>query len=174
VLAAEGGNKMRKAIVIAGGLSALLCLSGCGEMAGSAQKRGASATADASATVGKNQADFLAALRAKDFARVKAHYAPDAVMIQPGEPVFKGIAAISANYDQFARDAGASVEGINNSIVVSSAGDLAFAEGTYDAGFTNPKTKAISHSKGYYVLIYRKQPDGSWKIVRDISSTIPN
>ena len=51
-----------------------------------------------------------------------------------------------------------------------SSGDLAYSQGTYAVTATDPKTKKVIMEKGKYVEVYKKQPDGSWKIVEDINN----
>jgi ketosteroid isomerase-like protein len=49
-------------------------------------------------------------------------------------------------------------------------GDLAVETGTYEWTVQPKKGKAML-DKGNYVTVWRRQPDGSWKIVRDISNS---
>jgi ketosteroid isomerase-like protein len=48
--------------------------------------------------------------------------------------------------------------------------DLAYSQGTYSVTSTDPKTKKVMAEKGSYVEVYKKQPDGSWKVVEDINT----
>jgi ketosteroid isomerase-like protein len=48
--------------------------------------------------------------------------------------------------------------------------DLAYSQGTYSVTFADPKTKKILAETGRYVEVYKKQADGSWKVVEDINS----
>ena len=48
--------------------------------------------------------------------------------------------------------------------------DLAYSQGTYSTSATDPKTKKVMAETGRYVEVYKKQADGSWKIVEDINS----
>ena len=50
------------------------------------------------------------------------------------------------------------------------SGDLGFSSGTYRMSFRNSSGKTVS-DKGKYVIVWKKQPDGSWKVVRDISNS---
>lgn len=53
---------------------------------------------------------------------------------------------------------------------VQVAGDLAIETGRYEMTVTPKQGKAIN-DKGKYVTVWQRQPDGSWKIVRDISNS---
>ena len=46
-------------------------------------------------------------------------------------------------------------------------GDLAYSQGTYSVKFPDAKTKKLMAETGRYVEVYKKQADGSWKIVAD-------
>jgi ketosteroid isomerase-like protein len=55
-------------------------------------------------------------------------------------------------------------------VEVSTGGDLAYSQGAYAFTGTDPKTKRVMSEKGKYVEVYKKQADGSWKIVEDINN----
>ena len=54
-------------------------------------------------------------------------------------------------------------------VEVAKAGDIAYTQGTYTLTTTDPKTKRAMTEKGKYVTVYKKQPDGSWLAVEDIT-----
>ncbi len=56
-----------------------------------------------------------------------------------------------------------------NEVQVSSSGDLGYSIGSYERMSKDPQGKPTS-ATGSYVSIWRKQPDGKWKIVLDIGS----
>ncbi len=47
------------------------------------------------------------------------------------------------------------------------SGDLGYTNGTYEARFRDAKGNAMTRT-GRYLTIWKKQADGSWKVVRDI------
>ena len=49
---------------------------------------------------------------------------------------------------------------------LSVSGDYAFETGTYDMTM-KPKTGKSMHDVGKYLVVWKKQADGSWKIYRD-------
>ena len=55
---------------------------------------------------------------------------------------------------------------------VSRAGDLGYTYGTYVARGPGPQGGAVERH-GKYVSIWKKQADGSWKIVADIGNSSP-
>lgn len=153
----------------AGALLALW-LSACDRAEAPAPNEAATASA---ADANKLLSDVIAALNRKDWAAVKALYASEAIMITPDSPPFKGAQAISAEYDRLAADSAMQFNGTAGAIQASSSGDLAFADATYKMTYTNPETSKVESATGYCVWVFSKQPDGSWKIVRDVSSPVP-
>lgn len=52
-------------------------------------------------------------------------------------------------------------------VEVARSGDLAYETGTYDFATADKKGK-VSDQKGKYVVVWKKQPSGEWKVVADI------
>ena len=130
----------------------------------------ATAAADTEA-VKKLETDFLSGIETKQFEVAKAAYAADAVMVLPGDAPYQGTAAIAASYDKFAKDPAGKFDATNQSTTVGT--DMAYSQGTYTFSYTNDKTKQVESGQYYYVMIYKKQADGTWKIVQDVSSPTP-
>jgi ketosteroid isomerase-like protein len=58
-------------------------------------------------------------------------------------------------------------------VEVSTSGDLGYTMGTYNLTLHDPQGKAITDS-GKYVTVWKKQPEGKWKVVADIfNSNLP-
>jgi ketosteroid isomerase-like protein len=53
---------------------------------------------------------------------------------------------------------------------VAGSGDLGYTSGTYDWSYKDPSGKAIS-DKGKYLTVWKKQADGSWKVLFDMFNT---
>ncbi|HXG99474.1 MAG TPA: DUF4440 domain-containing protein [Sphingomicrobium sp.] len=164
---------MNKFILISAGVVLAVSLTACERSATPAQGNAsgaASASAADTGAVEQSVAAFLGAFATKDYATAKSYYAPDATMVIPEMAPMKGIAAISADYDKFAADPAGKFVPTNESTVVSSGGDLAYSTGTYEVTYTNSKSKTVESGKGYYLLVHKKQADGSWKVVQDVST----
>lgn len=56
---------------------------------------------------------------------------------------------------------------------LAGSGDLGYTLGKYDHTYTD-ETGEEQHSYGYYVTIWKKQPDGSWKYVFDSGIEAPD
>jgi uncharacterized protein (TIGR02246 family) len=128
---------------------------------------------DDSAAVKQAFAAFNADIAAKNLEAIKSHYASDAVMILPGQAPFEGIDAIMGDYKQYAADTAGKYAPGAETTAISSGGDVAYGEVTYQTTFTNPTTKAVETKDRYNITVFKKQPDGSWKVVRDVNTDVP-
>ncbi len=107
---------------------------------------------------------------AKDVDKIVSHYADDADVLNPGVPIMKGKDAIRTGIGGMLADKNLSLSFTTVSAQVSKGGDLGYTEGTYAITMTNPKTKKVFAENGKYVMVYKKQADGSWKAIEDISN----
>ena len=114
-------------------------------------------------------ARFLDAFKRGDKATMIANYADDAVLMMPNEQAWRGHDEIekglSAFVDQMAFKNGRT---ITSDVMV--AGDLAVETGRY-AWTLKPKEGPEITDKGKYLTAWRRQSDGSWKVVRDINNS---
>ena len=165
---------MNRVVLLYAGAALALSLGACGPTVAPGDANGASATAASDAEAVKEAfAAFNAAIAAKDLPAIKAQYAADAVMIIPNQAPFKGAEAIGGDYDAYAADpAGKYVPGAET-VTVSSGGDLAYGQVNYESTYTNPATKAVETASRYNLTVYKKQADGSWKVVQDINVNLP-
>ena len=60
-----------------------------------------------------------------------------------------------------------------SSAVVSAPGDLAYTLGRWELLSTETTGSAGVLARGNYVTIWRREPDGSWKVVVDIGNNDP-
>jgi uncharacterized protein (TIGR02246 family) len=116
--------------------------------------------------------EYSSSLNAGDLDRWLALWTEDGVQMPPDEPAVAGKDRIRARnkavLDRFAFNIGITNE------EVRSAGDLAFARGTYKATLSPKQGGAGISINGKYMTILIRQPDGSWKIHRDIfNSNVP-
>ena len=110
------------------------------------------------------------AFATKDVDKVGAFYADDASLFLPDAPVVNGIAAIKAADKPFLSDKNFSLTCASDKVDVAKSGDLGYSQGAYTMTFTDSKTKRALTVKGKYVEVYKKQADGGWKDVEDIST----
>jgi uncharacterized protein (TIGR02246 family) len=117
--------------------------------------------------VNRTAQEILAALQAKDSAKMNSYYAPDAVIATSGRPAAKDGRAVSKAIRDDAEDPNFMMSLSNEKTEVAGSGDLAYRRGTFKITFTNPQTKQAANGAGTYLTVFRKQADGSWKVVED-------
>ena len=111
--------------------------------------------------------EMLTAFDAKDVSKVNSYYAPDAIIATAGRPAAKDGRAVSKAIKDDLADPNFKMILSNEKTEVAASGDLAYRRGSYKITATNPQTKHAEHIVGTYLTIFRKQVDGSWKIVED-------
>jgi ketosteroid isomerase-like protein len=117
--------------------------------------------------VNRTAQEILAALLAKDSAKVTSYYAPDAVIATPGRPAAKDGGAVSKAIRDDTEDPNFKMSLSNEKTEVAGSGDLAYRRGTFKITVTNPQTNQAENGAGTYLTVFRKQADGSWKVVED-------
>ena len=89
-------------------------------------------------------------------------YAADASFYPAGMPVVKGQAAIREGLAQLMAMPGFKLEVSTTSTQVAASGDVGYTTGTYRL------TLASGVENGKSVTVWRKQADGTWRVVEDI------
>lgn len=148
-------------------LTSLLLLTGCN----SAPPTPAAPVVDVAAEQGKLrdlEAAWVKDAAAKDLEKCVANYADDAVFMMPGTAV-KGKEAIRAAWKGMLADPNSKLVFSSDRVEISASGDLATTKGAYTMTMTNPKTKKPMEDKGSYLTVYRKQADGGWKAIEDMT-----
>ena len=143
----------------------MLSLAGC-----SSQERGDLEAVTAAVNNIWNQ--YSSSLNSGDLDRWMSLWTEGGVQMPPGEPPVIGKDQIRARnkgvLDQFTFN----VRITNEEVGV--ARDWAFARGTYRATLTPKEGGEATVVDGKYMTILQRQPDGSWKIHRDIfNSNVP-
>lgn len=161
---------MRKSISIAliGAASVGLTLGGCNKP-GSA---GAANPDSIRQAVKADEAKWNKDLKAKDTEALAGHYADDAFLVVPGATA-DGTTAIRQIFATASTDPAFAVEFASDKVDVSSAGDLAYARGKFTEKYTDKKTSKVMSGSGSYLAIYKKQDDGSWKVIEDVVAVDP-
>jgi uncharacterized protein (TIGR02246 family) len=107
----------------------------------------------------------------KDVDKFVAHYTDDASMLLPNAPIASGKEAIKNALKPLLADPNFSLQFSSTKQDVSKSGDLGYTVGTYTLTVTNEKDKKPLTDKGKYTTVFRKQTDGSWKVVADMVNT---
>lgn len=113
--------------------------------------------------------EFDAAVAAGDIDRILASYADDVVSMPPDMPARVGIdamrAAMQGYADQFTFDLTSQVE------EVEVVGDMAFALVSWNETLTPKAEGDVMHQQGNWIVVFKRQADGSWKCWREMWST---
>ncbi len=109
------------------------------------------------------------AYKAKDAAKLAAAYAPDATIYAASDRPHVGAAAIEESLKQELADPAFNLNFTTAKAVVAASGDLGYTQGSFTIRYTNPATKAAVSYSGYYLTVFKKQSDGSWKAIEDMA-----
>jgi uncharacterized protein (TIGR02246 family) len=120
-------------------------------------------------TIRTMDADWVKAIAGKDAQQTASYYAEDGSLLAPGAPLATGRAAVQKTWAGLMATPGFALSFAPTKIEVSRAGDLAYEIGNYELT-TNTKGKPKT-VKAKYVVVWGKQPDGSWKALADAPTT---
>ena len=109
----------------------------------------------------------IAAINKRDVNGATDVYSADAVFIGDDGKSVQGKEAITAGFTKSLSDPARVIEYTAGQKVFSSSGDLAYSTAAYSETFTDPKTKQPTTHKGTNLSVWKKQADGSWKLVAD-------
>jgi uncharacterized protein (TIGR02246 family) len=107
------------------------------------------------------------AANAKNLDQLVGLYADDASVFPPNAPSATGKEGIRTVWSQLIESPGFTTDLETTKVGISSAGDLAYLVGTYEDSRNDPEGNPVS-DRGKWVVVSKKQPDGSWEIVADI------
>lgn len=126
-------------------------------------------TADEKAAIAKLRDDWVAAANKKDAATVAGFYTDDASFVTTESPLANGRSAIQA---ALAKSFAAASDLKVNSEKTELSGDIGYDYGSFTWHITPPKGKPFD-SEGRYIVTFKRQSDGSWKIAEHVSTTPP-
>jgi uncharacterized protein (TIGR02246 family) len=118
----------------------------------------------------EGNAKFSAAVRQADGAAIAALYTDDATLLPPDMDAIQGRSGIETFWK------GGLQMGIKDAVLttvnVAGGGDLAYEIGKF-ALKIQPEGKEPLEQKGKYVVVWKKTPDGAWKLHVDIWNSGP-
>ncbi len=157
---------------------AMLALLGC------APQSSDKATADSVATAAADPAAVRTAIEAANVVAAEALnkgdveswltlYQNDAVVLPPNQPAWRGIDGMRAGAQAMLNEV--TISGTTLTVDdVKTSGDFAVETGTYTMTMTPKKGGKAINDKGKYIVVWERQPDGSWKAIRDMfNSDLP-
>ena len=132
---------------------------------------GVAPAADTQAALMKADADFDAQVAAGGIESWVANFAEDGIMFRAGS-IVQGKSAIRELMGPVFATPGTSLRWKPVAADVAASGDLGYTYGTYESTSPGADGKPVVRT-GMYVTIWKKQPDGSWKVVVDLGSANP-
>jgi uncharacterized protein (TIGR02246 family) len=111
-------------------------------------------------------AEWAKAAVAKDLEKSLSFYADDATLFYPGSPLVTGAEGRRKAWDSLLKTPGLALTFATTKVQVARAGDLAYETGTYDMTSTEKSGKTKKET-GKYIVVWRKQANGSWKALLD-------
>ena len=114
--------------------------------------------------IARIRSEWTKDLHDKKLDQIVMLYAQDAVFLPPNGERITGRDEIrkltKAAMDTFTSDL------TFQSMKLEHSGDLAYDSGAYREALTNVSDGGVSHGQGNYLMVFKRQPDGSWLIVQ--------
>ncbi|HTB97081.1 MAG TPA: DUF4440 domain-containing protein [Terracidiphilus sp.] len=117
-----------------------------------------------------SEAAWVKAFATKQPPNAAAFYADDADSMLPDSPIMAGRQAILAGMKPELGDPNFSLVFAPAKVEIAKSGDIAYTQGRFQYTTTDPKTGKRVGQAGNYVEVYKKQPDGTWKVQEDIAT----
>lgn len=103
---------------------------------------------------------------------VVAYWSDDAVVMEPGQPVVEGKAAIRKYVEESYKTPGFKIHWVSEKPVFSADGTMAYMRATDEMDVPGPNGAPMTlHLRGY--SIWTLDPDGQWRCVVDIANEAP-
>jgi ketosteroid isomerase-like protein len=110
-------------------------------------------------------------LRTKQLEPILKFYAPDAVFLQPTGERITGSAALRTLFQTIMTTFNSDLTLHSQNLETS--GDLAYDSGDFKETLTTIATGAKITAQGSYIIIFKRQPNGSWQIVQHVWTGTP-
>ncbi len=127
------------------------------------------ATAADEAAIRAQANSWFKAIEAKDLERTLSFYADNAEYLSSNRPAATTAAERRALWVQDYALPGFESQESSDQIEVARSGDLAYQTGKYELTLLDSNGKAVK-SSGKWVVVWKKQQDGSWKAIVDIDN----
>jgi len=131
----------------------------------------ASAKGSSLETFAKLREAWIQDLRTKQLESILKFYAADAAFLQPTGERLTGSAALRTLFQTIMANFNSDLT--LHSRTLDTSGNLAYDSGDFEESLTNIASGAKITSKGSYVIIYKRQPNGSWQIVQHVWTGTP-
>lgn len=115
-------------------------------------------------------AAWLNAYQSKNAAAAAAFYAPQGAMLAPNRPLLGGNRALTKFIAKSFALQDYDIIWHLKQAEVARSGELGYTTGSYEMSFRRPREK-LFFDKGKYLMVWKKQLDGTWKVLFDISNS---
>ena len=115
-------------------------------------------------------AAWLKAYEAKDVDKAVSFFDEQGSMLVPNSPILIGRDAIAKFIARGFTLQDYKITWHPDQAGVAQAGDLGYTSGKYEMSFNDASGRTIS-DKGKYLMVWKKQPEGAWKVLFDTSNS---
>ena len=115
-------------------------------------------------------AAWLKAYQAKNAAAAAAFYDKDGAMLTPNRPRLTGKDALRKFIAKSFTLQDYDIAWRPNKAEIARSGELGYTSGSYEMSFRPPRGR-LFFDKGKYLMIWKKQATGAWKVLFDISNS---
>jgi ketosteroid isomerase-like protein len=161
----SGASRSRAALRRCAALAAALAIAASLTACETPRVKRPSAAQDAAAITEFNKR-YLGAINAGDSATLASLTLPEHIMIAPGRPPLVGKEANDAANARVAQTF--KIEETWTPIETFISGDLAYQRGTFTVAATPKAGGTTRNTRGTFLRIYKRQPNGEWRMVRDM------
>jgi uncharacterized protein (TIGR02246 family) len=130
-----------------------------------------SGQSNARAEIEKGNAKFSEAFEQGNAEAIALLYTQDAIVFPPGSEMVKGREAIGGFW-RTTRESGVKSAKLTT-LDVGESGDLAYEVGTVLLTI-QPEGKESTTASAKYLVVWKRQKDGSWQLHRDIWNDVPS
>ena len=116
---------------------------------------------------------WIQAIAAKQLDTTVSFYDENGSLFVPNAPIATGREQIRKVWATLFGVPGFSLVPTTTKLEVARSGDLAYSQGSYQFTVNNAQGSPVT-DRGKFVIVWKKQPDGSWKAAADIfNSDLP-
>jgi ketosteroid isomerase-like protein len=145
-------------------LAAVAELMGCGQRQVIPPGPG---SGESAGTIRALSISWFQAMNARDLEKTLSYYAPDATIFPPGAGAASTADLRRQVWSQMLGLPGFHLDLTASSVETASGGDLAVETGAFVLSADDKQGKPTA-TRGKYVCVWKRQPDGSWKAYQDI------
>jgi ketosteroid isomerase-like protein len=125
---------------------------------------------DAAEALRAADAAWLKAYQEKDGVKAAGFYAAQGAMLAPNRPLLSGKDALAKFIAKSFEMRDYHITWHPSKVEVAHSGELGYTSGSYEIGFRELSGKLFL-DKGKYLMVWKKQADGAWKVLFDMSNS---